>query len=81
MELRHCKLENGHEVGHIEDQYGGSSEGQRAGVEYRESSSMAIVPGQVRLTENPPQDWRVGMEDEDSLAVSFRLGMVVLRVI
>ena len=42
---------------------------------------MAIVPGQVRLTENSPQDWRVGMEDEDSSAVSFRLGMVVLRVI
>ena len=54
-----------------EDQYGGSSESQRAGVEYRECSSMAIDPGQGRLTENPPQDWRVGMENAEQLSSLF----------
>lgn len=63
-----------------EDQYGGSSESQRAGVEYRESSSMPTDPGQGRLTENPPQDWRVGMENAGQLSKLFQTGVVDLRV-
>lgn len=53
-----------------EDQYGGGSE-LKGGGRIRESSSVAIDPGQGRLTESPPQDWRVGMENAEQLSSLF----------